>query len=57
MNVPQARLFARDTAVGFGIELLEASMEIVIVKQVKYLTTVEFDCVDEIFGVVETRQG
>lgn len=56
MYIPQACLFACDVAVGFGIELLETLVKVVVIKQVEYLTTVEFDRVDEIFRIVQTWQ-
>lgn len=56
MDIPQAGLFTCGIAVGFGIEMLETLVEVVVIKKVEYLTTVEFDRVDEIFRIVETRQ-
>lgn len=56
MYIPQACLFTCDIAVWFGIELLKTLVEVAVVKKVEYLTTVEFDRVDEIFRIVETRQ-
>lgn len=57
MYVPQSCLFAGDVAVMFGIELLKTLVEVVVVEQVEYLTTVEFYRVDEIFRVIEAWQG
>lgn len=57
MYVPQACPFSCDEAVGFGIELMKALMEIVVVEEVKNLTAMELDRVDEIFRVIETWQG
>lgn len=57
MYVPQSCLFSCDEAVGFSIELMKALVEIVVVEEVKNLAAMEFDRVDEIFRVVETRQG
>lgn len=57
MYVPQPRVLPCDAAVGFGIKLMKALVEIAVVKEVKNLTAVEFDRVDEIFRVVETRHG
>lgn len=57
MYIPQSCLFAGDIAVVFGIELLKTLVEVVVVEQVEYLTAVEFDRVDEIFRVIEARQG
>lgn len=57
MCVPQACLLACDVAVGLRIKLLKTAMEVVVVEQVEYLTTVKLDRVDEVFRVVKTRQG
>lgn len=56
MYIPQACLFACDVAIGLGVELLETNLEVVVIEQVEYLTTVEFDRVDEIFRIVQTWQ-
>lgn len=57
MYVPQTSVLSCDMAVWLGIKLMKALVEIVIVEEVKNLTAVEFDRIDEIFGVVEARHG
>lgn len=54
--IPQACLFACDVAIRFSVELLKSLVEVVVIQEVEYLTTMEFDRVDEIFRIVQTRQ-